>query len=68
MPDEETNNPLQIWKKAFRLTYQAELRAERISRPEAIVDSDPERYRRFAEAAGFLEKRSFTGAQRCASE
>jgi len=68
LPDNEANDPLQVWKKAFRLTYSAELRAERDSRPEAIVDSDPERYRRFAEAAGFLEKRSFTGAQRCASE
>ena len=53
MTDDEARNPLDIWRKAFRLTFGAELRAERKSRPEAIIDADPERYGRFASAAGF---------------
>jgi hypothetical protein len=61
-------DPLQLWKEAFRLTYGAELRAERDSRPEAIVDSDADRYCRFAKAAGFPDNRSFTEAQRRTSE
>lgn len=43
--------PLDLWKLAFRLTFSAELRAERGDRSSSIVDFDPERYRRFAEAA-----------------
>jgi len=53
MTDDEARNPLDIWRKAFRLTFGAELRAERKSRPEAIIDADPDRYGRFASAAGF---------------
>ncbi len=53
MSDEEARDPLDIWKRGFAFTYGAELRAERSSRPESVVDADPERYRRFAEAAGF---------------
>jgi len=53
MTDAEARDPLAIWRKAFRFTYGAELRAERNSRPDAIIDADPERYRRFAVAAGF---------------
>jgi hypothetical protein len=53
MSSEEAANPLAIWRRGFTLTYGAELRAERGSRPGAIVDADPERYRRFAKAAGF---------------
>jgi hypothetical protein len=52
MTDEEAADPLEIWRRAFAFTYGAELRAERKSRPEAIVDADPERYRLFALAAG----------------
>lgn len=40
-----------IWRRGFALTYQTELRAERISRSESIVDADPERYERFGHAA-----------------
>lgn len=40
-----------IWKKGFSMTYGAELRAERSDRSASIVDADPERYRRFGEAA-----------------
>jgi hypothetical protein len=51
MADEEAHDPLETWRRAFRLTYGAELRAERSSRPEAIIEADPERYRLFAQAA-----------------
>ncbi len=40
-----------LWKRAFELTYAAELRAERSDRSAKIVDIDPERYERFAKAA-----------------
>ena len=40
-----------IWRRGFALTYGAELRAERSSRPGSIVDHDPERYARFGAAA-----------------
>jgi hypothetical protein len=46
---------LELWKKAFALTYSAELRAERTNRSSAIVDADPSRYERFA-SAGREEK------------
>ena len=42
---------LDWWQRAFALTYSAELRAERRGRGTSVVDSDPERYRRFGEAA-----------------
>jgi hypothetical protein len=44
-------DPLQLWRTGFSLTYTTELRAERKDRSHSIVDADPERYRRFAEAA-----------------
>jgi hypothetical protein len=68
MSDAEAADVLAIWKKAFRFTYDAEIRAERNSRPELIVDADPERYRRFAEAVGFPERRGYSDDQRRASE
>jgi hypothetical protein len=40
-----------LWKRAFQLTFGAELRAERTDRSASIVDADPERYRRFGAAA-----------------
>ncbi len=42
---------LHLWRAGFAMTYGAELRAERKTRSGSIVDSDPERYRRFGEAA-----------------
>ncbi|QIK78450.1 hypothetical protein G7077_05580 [Sphingomonas piscis] len=42
---------LDRWRRAFALTYSAELRAERKGRAASVVDSDPDRYRRFGEAA-----------------
>ena len=44
--DEE--QPLDWWRRAFALTYSAELRAERKGRAGSVVDSDPERYQRFS--------------------
>ena len=43
----ESPDPLDIWRHAFALTYSAELRAERKQRSGSVVDSDPDRYRRF---------------------
>jgi hypothetical protein len=40
-----------LWKTGFTLTYNAELRAEKKGRSVSIVDADPDRYRRFGEAA-----------------
>ena len=64
MSDEEAADPLNIWKRAFAYTYGAELRAERQSRPHAIVDAEPQRYRRFASAAGFPLRLATTESQR----
>ncbi len=40
-----------IWKTGFTLTYNAELRAEKKGRSVSIVDTDPDRYARFGQAA-----------------
>jgi hypothetical protein len=40
--------PLDWWRRAFALTYSAELRAERSGRAGSVVDADPDRYRRFS--------------------
>jgi len=68
LSDEEARDPLAIWRKAFRFTYGAELRAERNSRPDAIIESDPDRYGRFAAAAGFPRDLNITGEQQRSSE
>ena len=47
---------LDWWRRAFSLTYSAELRAERKGRSQSVVDSDADRYRRFGEAAAPLVK------------
>jgi hypothetical protein len=47
---QESADPLDLWRHAFALTYSAELRAERKSRSGSVVDSDPERYKRFTAA------------------
>ena len=39
--------PSELWARAFGLTFNAELRAEKLSRPAALVEADPERYERF---------------------
>ena len=43
--------PLDWWRRAFALTYSAELRAERKGRSGSIVDTDIDRYRRFSHPA-----------------
>ena len=43
--------PLDWWRRAFALTYSAELRAERKGRAGSVVDADIERYERFSKAA-----------------
>jgi len=43
--------PLDWWRRAFALTSSAELRAERTSRAQSVVDATPERYARFSTAA-----------------
>ncbi len=45
---------LDLWKRAFEMTFGAELRAERQNRSAAIVEADLERYERFAGAAQTL--------------
>ncbi len=47
----EGEQPLDWWRRAFALTYSAELRAERTGRAGSVVDADPERYRRFSRPA-----------------
>lgn len=51
-----TIEPAELWRRAFALTYAAELRAERKTRAASVVDADVERYVRFTapavEAAG----------------
>ena len=42
---------LDWWRRAFALTYSAELRAERKNRSASVVDADVERYKRFSEPA-----------------
>jgi hypothetical protein len=41
---------LDWWRRAFSLTYSAELRAERKGRAGSVIDSDVERYERFSRA------------------
>jgi hypothetical protein len=50
-PMTEAQDVLSLWKTGFTLTYNAELRAEKKGRSLSIVDADPDRYRRFGEAA-----------------
>ena len=42
---------LDLWKRAFQMTFGAELRAERNDRTAQIVDCEAERYQAFGEAA-----------------
>ena len=51
VPPDRQDDTLALWRRGFALTYESELRAERKDRSGSIVDSDPERYRRFGEAA-----------------
>lgn len=44
--DHET--PLNWWRRAFALTYSVELRAERKSRSDSVIEADTARYERFS--------------------
>jgi hypothetical protein len=46
----EQRHPLDLWRRAFELTYSTELRAERKERPGSIVDQFPDYYERLSEA------------------
>jgi hypothetical protein len=46
--------PVDLWKRAFALTFNAELRAERLDRSASIVEADPDRYERFAQSFGMM--------------
>jgi len=49
--------PLDWWRRAFSLTYSAELRAEQPGRQASVVDSDRDRYVRFTgPAAAAIER------------
>ncbi len=57
MPFSAGYDDLDPWRQAFALTYSAELRAERKGRSGSIVETDPERYRRFlAPALAAIER------------
>ncbi|GAA4713785.1 hypothetical protein H9L13_04190 [Sphingomonas lutea] len=51
LPQHDGSDGLNLWKGAFDKTLAAELRAERSGRGASFVDAEPERYRKFAEAA-----------------
>ena len=54
--------PLDWWRRAFSLTYSAELRAERKGRSGSVVDADADRYARFsAPAAAAIELGTASG-------
>ena len=53
----EGEKPLDWWRRAFALTYSAELRAERTGRRASVIDADRQRYVRFtAPAAAAIER------------
>ena len=54
--------PLELWEAAFRLTYAAEIRAEKGDRSASVVDADPARYARFFGPAMAAAR---NGGQRC---
>jgi hypothetical protein len=56
--------PLDWWRRAFTLTYSAELRAERAGRRASVVDADRERYVRFTEPAAAALERTPKGSWR----
>jgi hypothetical protein len=64
LPPERRDEPLALFREGFRLTYGAEIRAERKSRSGSIVDAEPERYRRLGEAALAHRPRDARGSWR----
>lgn len=56
--------PLDWWRRAFVLTYSAELRAERKCRSVSVVDADRARYVRFTAPAAAAIQRTLRGGWR----
>lgn len=46
----QERDPLNLWRRAFELTYGTELRAERKERPDSIVERDAPFYRKLTAA------------------
>ena len=46
----DQDDPVQLWRRAFELTYGTELRAERKERPDSIVERDAIFYRNVTKA------------------
>ena len=51
-PMVQNGDPLDLWRRAFELTYSTELRAERKEQPGSIVDQFPDYYERLSQALG----------------
>ena len=51
-PMVQNGDPLDLWRRAFELTYSTELRAERKEQPGSIVDQFPDYYGRLSQAVG----------------
>lgn len=47
----DQGDQLAVWRRGFELTYDSELRAERQGKSVSIVDTEPDRYRRFGAVA-----------------
>jgi hypothetical protein len=60
---QDGEEPLDWWRRAFALTYSAELRAERKGRSGSVVDADADRYRRFSGPAIAAISPSASGGQ-----
>src|SRR4051812_3167220 len=60
----DREKPLDWWRRAFVLTYSAELRAERKGRSVSVVDADRQRYVRFTAAAAAAIEREPRGSWR----
>ena len=58
LPLDPAAKPAELWERIFSLTFNAELRAERLSRSAALVEADPARYQQLTRASleeiGFL--------------
>jgi len=60
----QREKPLDWWRRAFTLTYSAELRAERPGRRASVVDADRDRYMRFTAPAAAAIDRAPPGSWR----
>jgi hypothetical protein len=58
LSEAQVSDPLNLWRRAFELTYGTELRAERKERPDSIVERDAGFYRMLTKALPNLETSS----------